>query len=122
MGFYTEMLASPPLGFPPILWPKSLSSFIPWPEISKFSVKALAACATCHCASGVSPWCKTMKEETKIKPGQSPATGLLLHVLAHFHHLSALVYLPGSSSSVCLFVFFCNVSKFTVVINERDRC
>lgn len=57
-----------------------------------------------------------MEEETKTQP----ATVLLLQLLTHSHHSSAVVYLPGPQ--VVLFVFFSNVTTFTVVTGERDGC
>ena len=55
-----------------------------------------------------------MEEETKTQP----ATVLLLQLLTHSHHSSAVVYLPGPQA--ILFVFFSNVTTFTVEIGERD--
>lgn len=49
-----------------LLWPSWLFPIVPWPEVSRFSVKVLATCAVplCNCCA---PWCRAPQGTDKTR-------------------------------------------------------
>lgn len=74
-----------------LLWPHWLFPIVPWPEVSRFSVKVLATRAV---PLGAKP-----REKEQTKPGNTP--GVPSQGLTHLCHPSAFVDFSGFSVVFC---------------------